>query len=133
MKFWASALGVVLGFFFVGIAWTPFVKGSWETEVKYEYIKEPDKQRFFLTFSETFESENPQNEDLNHKFDSRPEDLELYLAYERFDGVRKKILSKGCPEKRVAISTRWADIEARDRVFNVFDVENCKNQWREMK
>lgn len=133
MKFWASALGVVLGFFFVGIAWTPFVKGSWETEVKYEYIKDPDKQRFFLTFSETFESINPRAEEFDIETNSKPDDHELKLVYEKFDGMRKMILAKGCPEKDVIVPTKWANIEARDRKFRIFDVENCKNQWKEMK
>ena len=133
MKFWASVLGVVLGFFFVGIAWTPFVKGSWETEVKYAHIKEPEKRKFFLTFSETFESINPRTEEFDIATNSKPVDHELKLAYGKFDGVRKMILAKGCPEKDVVVPTKWANIEARDRKFRIFDVENCKNQWKEMK
>lgn len=123
--FFIALLGICAGVLFTIQNWSPLLWDTPHNDMSFRHIAEPDKRAFFQTLYETYESDNPMTE----KFDYvgiPPRDADLRLHNERFDQLLKQVPAKGCRTRQVTVPTRYQNMDAVDRVFQVFDVQQCQ-------
>ena len=127
-------LGIYAAFQFISTPWTPLLTDTPHEEVSFstnkstsfKHISEKDKRVFFRTLYETYESKNPRSEVYDVIGSQHASNTELEQHYAWFDHVLKQVRATGCPTKQVVVPTRWLNEDAFDRVFQVFDVEQCQ-------
>ena len=112
-------LGVCAAYQFLSIPWKLLRTNT-------PPISEKDKRVFFRTLYETYESKNPRSEVYDVIGSQHASNTELEQHYAWFDHVLKQVRATGCPTKQVVVPTRWLNEDAFDRVFQVFDVEQCQ-------
>jgi hypothetical protein len=120
-----TLIGIVLGAIFVMRNWSPLLWNPPHDDMSFSHIADPGKRAFFRTLYETYESKTPRSELLDSATSQYPGDADLRLHREWFDKLLTQVPAKGCPIRQVTVPTRWQDIEAVDRVFQVFDIEQC--------
>lgn len=86
------------------------------------------KATFFNVFKGSFQAQNPHSEVLDMQTDTRPDQNELRMFYLGFQNQLKLIRRDNCPTKEIVVESRWANIEAVDRKFTVFDLEKCSGR-----
>lgn len=88
-------------------------------------MDDKNKQKFITAFKGTFQSENPFTEDLDSEV--RPSKTELSTYYNIFF-EKTKLITPYCQAKKVIIPSRWANAEAKDREFLIFNTDNCPSK-----
>ncbi len=126
-KWIVALLGITMGCIFIDQEWTPLIRytPNENFDASYTHIKNLNEREFVRAVFGTFESTNPGVEFLDVEVDARPSTSEISSHNKEFDRVLKKINVKKCRIKEIIIPSKYANIEAVDRKFFVFDLENC--------
>jgi hypothetical protein len=120
MKWYAIVFGVVAGIIFIGGQWSPFVERSYRRDGDFSDIVDTKKREFMKTLFETFESGNPCTEIQDLDTNSHPDEYAIMRHSAQFDKILHQIRSRSYSTKKVTTPTRWANMDATDRTFNVF-------------
>jgi hypothetical protein len=84
------------------------------------------KAAFFNALKGSFQAQNPHTEVQDMQTDTKPDPNELRRLYLDFQHQLKLIGRDNCPTKAIVVKSHWANMEAIDRKFIVFDVEKCR-------